>query len=217
MGNGSSPKECRVAGVHVLTDTSIQKRFSHGELAGFAARGGASVVQLRAKRGTTRQLLEWGREARDACRQHGCLFLINDRLDVALALGADGVHLGQDDMPVGTARKLLGERGVIGSSVHSIEELRRAEAEGASYVAFGPMYRTATKTDVGPLRALRELFALCEASSLPVIAIGGIGPAQVPELIAVGAAGIAVVSAVCFDPEPLEATKRLVAAAAAGR
>jgi thiamine-phosphate pyrophosphorylase len=201
-----------VAGLHVLTDTSIQHRFTHGQLADFAARGGAGVVQLRAKTASTRKLLNWGGEALKACREHGCLFLINDRVDVALALGADGVHLGQDDMPVAAARELLGPDAVIGSSVHSMDELRVAKEEGATYVAFGPIYRTRTKLDVGPVRGLRELFALCEASPLPVVAIGGIGPAQVQEVLAVGAAAIAVSSAVCLDPEPRLATRGLVQA-----
>ena len=212
MGNRSSDAARRVAGLHVLTDTSIQHRFTHGQLADFAARGGADVVQLRAKTAATKHLLDWGRESMEACRRHGCLFLVNDRVDVALALGADGVHLGQDDMPVAVARQLLGPDAVIGSSVHSREELLVAEDEGATYVAFGPIYRTRTKLDVGPVRGLRELFALCEASTLPVVAIGGIGPAQVGEVLAVGAAAIAVSSAVCLDPEPRLATRGLVQA-----
>ncbi len=149
---------------------------------------------------------------KDACRSHDCLFLINDHVDVALALSADGVHLGQDDMPVAMARKLLGDAAVIGSSVHSVTELRQAEEEGATYVAFGPIYRTRTKEDVGPVRGLQQLSALCGASTLPVIAIGGIGPDQVPELLALGVAGIAVVSAVCLDPEPRLAARAFVRA-----
>lgn len=210
--NRSSDDARRVAGLHVLTDTSIQHRFTHGQLAESAARGGACVVQLRAKTASTRKLLDWGREALKACREHDCLFLINDRVDVALALRADGVHLGQDDMPVAAARELLGPDAIIGSSVHSSDELRVAQEEGATYAAFGPIYRTRTKPDVGPVRGLRELFALCEASPLPVVAIGGIGPAQVQEVLAVGAAGIAVSSAVCLDPEPRLATRGLVQA-----
>ncbi len=212
MSKRDRPREHGVAGLHVLTDTSIQHRFSHGQLADFAARGGARVVQMRAKTATTRHLLEWGQEVSGACRAHGCLFLVNDHVDVALALGADGVHLGQDDMPVAIARRLLGDNAVVGSSVHSLAELRRAEDEGATYVAFGPVYRTATKVDVGPVRGLQQLSVLCESSTLPVIAIGGVGPDQVRELLAVGVAGVGVVSAVCLDPEPLEATREFVRA-----
>jgi thiamine-phosphate pyrophosphorylase len=212
MSTGDGNQRHRIGGLHVLTDTSIQHRFGHAELATLAARGGANVVQLRAKSASTRQLLDWGREAKEACREHGCLFLINDRVDVALALPADGVHLGQDDMPVGTARRLLGPGAVIGSSVHNLAELRQAAEEGASYVAFGPMYRTRTKLDTDKVKELHELSALCEASLLPVIAIGGIGPDQVPELLTAGAAGVAAVSAVCLDPEPLQATRAFVRA-----
>lgn len=212
MSDGDFGKKHPVVGLHVLTDTSLQHRFSHAQLAALAARGGADVVQLRAKSASTRQFLEWGLEAKDVCRQHRCVFLINDRVDVALAIEADGVHLGQDDMPVAVARTLLGPDAIIGNSVHDVAELRRAEEDGASYVAFGPMYRTRTKVDADKVKALHELAALCDASTLPVIAIGGIGPTQVPELLAAGAAGVAVISAICLDPEPLQATRAFVRA-----
>ena len=161
-----------------------------------ALAAGVRTVQLRDKTASTRSLIRLSLRLASLCRQHGALFIINDRVDVALAADAGGVHLGKDDMPVGTARKILGPAAVIGTSVRSCEEARRAEAQGADYLAANLVFATDTKQDIeGPL-GMEGVGELRRASELPLIAIGGIKPSNTAEVLKAGADGIAVVSAI---------------------
>ncbi|MFN3421266.1 MAG: thiamine phosphate synthase, partial [Armatimonadota bacterium] len=124
----------RIAGVYVVTDRFVNPKRSHLDIARSAVEGGAFILQLRDKEATTRQLLEWAREIRDLTRRTGTLFIVNDRVDIVLAADADGVHVGDDDMPVPIARRLLGAGKIIGRSVANEEEALQAVAEGADYV-----------------------------------------------------------------------------------
>jgi thiamine-phosphate pyrophosphorylase len=184
------------------------------EAAREAIAGGAQMVQLREKEMGDRQLLQLADELRTMTRQRGTLFFVNDRLDVAWMCGADGVHLGQDDLPVHRARELLERAGqghrLIGVSTHSLEQAREA-APRADYVAIGPIFPTRTKGYVrglGP-EIVRDVAA---AVDVPVMAIGGITAENVKEVIAAGADAVAVCSSVVGAPDIRAATEKLLAA-----
>ena len=173
-------------------------------------RGGARAVQLRNKGDTARELLTVGGELRGLTREAGALLFVNDRLDVALALGADGVHLGPHDLPVDAVRQRAPTDLLIGRSADDPEVARRAVAEGADYIGCGTVYPTATKADAGEVIGVRGLRRVAEAVPVPVLAIGGITVERAPEVAATGAAGVAVVGAVMGAPDPEGAARRLV-------
>lgn len=178
--------------------------------------GGCRMVQLREKEWPSGRLLPLAARLRTRCRDAGVTFVINDRVDLALALAADGVHLGQEDLPPGLARPLLRAGMLLGLSTHSVEQARTAQAAGADYVAVGAMFPTATKPDfelVGP-DLVRKLRGEIRA---PLIGIGGITPDNVGEVIRAGAAGVAVISAVCAAADPERATRRFLEAIRAAR
>jgi thiamine-phosphate pyrophosphorylase len=199
----------QIGRLHVLTDTVLQSRFSHLELARMAIKGGADTIQFRQKTGATREMIEIVRQLKQLCLDSGVTLIVNDRIDVAIAADADGVHLGQDDFPTGLARKLLGESRIIGGSAATLEEAQSCLAEGADYVGFGPVYPTASKSDAGPVTGIKLLKQTIEAIPLPIIAIGGISADNTPEVIRAGARGIAVISAVCCHKDPEQATRAL--------
>ncbi len=171
--------------------------------------GGCRLVQLREKEWPSGRLLPMAERLRDRCRAAGATFIVNDRLDLALALGADGVHLGQDDLPPAAARALLRPGMILGLSTHSLEQARAAQAAGADYVAVGSMFPTGTKPDfqlVGP-----ELIGKLRGEiGVPLIGIGGITHDNVAQVIRAGADGVAVISAVCGAPNPEAATRRFL-------
>jgi len=178
-------------------------------LAEAAVRGGATVVQLRGKALSYREFLDLGLRAADRLAGTGVPLIVNDRVDVALACGADGAHLGQEDMPLAEARKVLGPDRIIGISTHSTAQAREAALAGADYIGFGPVFPTATK-DAGPLQGVEVLKQVRASVGLPVIAIGGIGAENIGAVLAAGADGAAVISAVLGAPDVTAAATRLV-------
>ncbi len=194
---------------HVLTDTALQSRRSHVELAELAIAGGADTIQLREKGGSTREMIRVAKQIQTLCKKAGAVFIVNDRVDVAIASHADGVHLGQDDFPIPLARELLGAETIIGGSASTLEEARKCLAEGADYVGFGPVYPTGSKADAGPVSGLDMLRLVVREIPLPIVAIGGISAANAPLVISAGAHGIAVISAVCCQEDPTEAARSL--------
>lgn len=158
------------------------------------AQGGARIVQLRAKGVSDRVLFALAQEGLGAARAADVLFVVNDRPDVALMLGADGVHLGQDDLAPAEARRLLGGEAVIGWSTHSLEQLDHAAGEPVDYVAFGPVFPTVTKRDADPVVGLSGLRAARARTVRPLVAIGGITAGNARETVAAGADGLAVIS-----------------------
>ena len=203
------PKLKQIGRLHVLTDTELQSRFSHMELAKCAIRGGADTVQFRQKTASTREMIEMCREIKRLCKDADVTFIVNDRVDVAIASEADGVHLGQDDFPIPLARKLLGDTRIIGGSAVTLEEAQECLSEGADYIGFGPVYPTTSKNDAGPVTGIELLKEVVNAISIPIIAIGGVSVENTPEVIRAGAQGIAVISAVCCQENPEQATKEL--------
>jgi len=178
-----------------------------------ACAGGAAVVQLRAKLAIDRDALAWCRAMRTITRDSGTLFIVNDRFDLALAAGADGVHLGQGDLPPDRIPPQAREVLLIGRSTHDAEQARRACQEPIDYLAFGPVFGTTSKQsayDARGLPALGEIAAL--AGPLPLVAIGGIDLDHVAQVIRAGAAGAAVISAVAAAEDPVAATRALVTA-----
>ena len=159
-----------------------------------ALNAGCAIVQLRAKRLDDVAFLEIAKRVRSACSHAGVPFIVNDRADIARLVRADGLHLGQDDLSIEEARRVVGDM-QIGVSTHTLEQAETAEAEGADLIAFGPVFETQTKDNPDPVVGLRTLEALCQAVSRPVFAIGGITPENAGETLQAGARYIAVISA----------------------
>jgi thiamine-phosphate pyrophosphorylase len=195
--------------LHILTDTVIQTRFDHVELAERAIRGGADSIQYRRKSGSTAEMILEAKRVRAICKKAGVPLIVNDRIDVAIAADAEGVHLGRDDFPIRLARQLLGPHRIIGASAGSIEEARAGYEEGADYLGCGPIHTTGTKPDAGPAAGANLVRAIAGVVPIPLIAIGGITEADVDGLLDAGAHGVAVISAVCASPDPEEAARAL--------
>ncbi|MCP3678331.1 MAG: thiamine phosphate synthase [Deltaproteobacteria bacterium] len=177
-----------------------------------ALRGGVGAVQLREKDLSARELMELGSELRKVTRRYGARFLINDRVDIALALDCDGVHLGQRGISPRDARKLLGKSALIGVSTHGIEEARRAEEDGADFITLGPVFHTPSKASYGDPIGIEQIGRVKGEVSLPIFALGGIREERVREVMDGGADGIAVISAILTAKKPSEATASLVRA-----
>jgi thiamine-phosphate pyrophosphorylase len=197
--------------LHVLTVEPGGRGLSHRALAELAARAGADVVQFREKRGwTTAELVRGAREIAACVREHGVRLVVNDRPDVAAAAGADGVHLGASDPAPAEARRLLGRAAWIGRTVNGLDEARAAaRAVEVDYFGVGPVFATASKAGAAPALGLAGLRRIVEALDRPVIAIGGIVAERVCEVLAAGAYGVAVLSAVAASEDPAGQVARL--------
>jgi len=202
--------------LYVILDRSASRGRDLEEILDATITGGCRLIQLREKEWPSGRLLPLAERLRDRCRRAGVTFIVNDRVDLALAVGADGVHLGQDDLPVRAARPLLRPGMVLGRSTHSVAQARQAQSDGADYIAVGSMFPTQTKPDfvlVGPdlVRAVRPV------ARAPLIGIGGITQDNVAQVIRAGADGVAVISAVCGASDPAAATREFLAAISAER
>lgn len=195
--------------LYVITDPDLSRGRSHIEVAELAIAGGATVIQLRDKKAHTRKLIEVGQALRDITRRSGVTFILNDRVDVALAVDADGVHLGEDDMPVSLARKLLGPNKILGASPENPDYARREEAAGADYLGIGSVFGTSTKPDAGPPIGLDALARVKRSVKIPVIAIGGVNASNAAQAILAGADGVAVISAVVGAQDITKAAQQL--------
>ena len=195
--------------LYVITDEGIAGGRSHLEIARCAMEGGADVIQLRDKARSCTELVRIGRAIAAVTRPAGALFLVNDRLDVALACGADGVHLGQGDLRPDIARQLAPPGFIIGISVGSVAETCAAVADGADYVVVSPVFSTGSKSDAGPGLGLAMVRKMKNAVKVPVLAIGGITPGNVGDVIRAGADGAAVISAVVAQPDIAGAARHL--------
>ena len=178
-----------------------------------AVRGGVTMVQLREKDANTREFVALGLRLKELLAPLGVPLIINDRIDVALAVDADGIHIGQSDMPYEIARRLLGPGKIIGLSVENIDEVIRANALDVDYIAVSPVYGTPTKTDTAEPFGLEGLRRAVELTRHPVVAIGGMNERTAADVFAAGADGIAVVSAICSAPDPAAASHCLASLA----
>jgi thiamine-phosphate diphosphorylase len=193
---------------HELVESRADGR-SLADVVRAALAGGVTAVQLREKTVGAQRLADWAQQLWPACRRAGALLLINDRIDVAAAIEADGVHLGQSSLGPSTARSILGSSAVIGVSVHSMEELQQAVSSGAAdYVVFGHIYPTQSKPGLAP-RGVEQLQRTAAAAPVPVVGIGGISAANAGEVVSAGAAGVAVMSAIMQAAEPEERAREL--------
>ena len=192
----------------LVTDRFLAHGRSLVDIALAAARGGATMVQLREKDAPTREFLETARTLKAALKPLGVALAINDRLDIALAVDADGVHVGQSDMPVAEARRLLGPEKFIGLSITAPDEVLRSDAEAADYLGVGPIYLQQTKADASPPLGVEGLRDIRRLTDRPIVAIGGLTPENSGALPAAGADGFAVVSAIVGADDPETAARR---------
>ena len=195
--------------LYLVTDRGLARGRSNFEIVTAAVRGGATVVQLREKDCSTRQFIKQGLELKKFLKDHGVPLIINDRVDVAQAVKADGVHLGQSDMPLGLAKKILGDSMIIGISAESVQGAIEAEKGGADYLGVSPIYATPTKTDTAPALGLEGLRAIRRAVRLPLVGIGGLNTENAADVIRNGADGVAVVSAIVAADDPATAASDL--------
>jgi thiamine-phosphate pyrophosphorylase len=198
--------------LYLITDRQQTAGQSLPDVIAAALRGGVRALQVREKDLAPRQLYPLVCELQRLTRQYGARLLINDRIDIALAAHADGVHLTTTSLPVAVARRLLGSEALIGVSTHNLAEAQAAAEGGADFLVFGPIFYTPSKAPYGEPVGLTALGAVRRAVDIPILAIGGIKPDNVEQVLATGADGIAVISAIIAAADPAAATRELLAA-----
>jgi thiamine-phosphate pyrophosphorylase len=196
-------------GLYLVTDRRLCGPRSLEEVVLMAVRGGAACVQLREKSLSTLAFVQEARRIKAILAPFGAALIINDRIDVALAVGADGVHIGQSDMPAHMARELMGPRALIGLSVETWEDVERARTMNVDYLGVSPVFDTPTKTDTKGHWGLEGIRRIRAATLLPLVAIGGLHAANAEDAVRAGADSIAVVSAICSAPDPFLASQEL--------
>jgi thiamine-phosphate pyrophosphorylase len=199
----------QLPGLYAIIDTQYLKKLNPVDAAGQVIRGGATTIQLRDKTMTRKELLPVAQQLKNLCAEHKVLFIVNDHLDVALAADADGLHLGQHDLPVEAARKLLPMDKILGCSTTTVEEATTAQSEGADYIAVGSMYPTPSK-ETATVVGLKRLRQIRQALTLPLVAIGGITRDNATEVITAGADSVAVISAILQAEDLEKATRQIV-------
>ncbi|PKR49825.1 thiamine phosphate synthase [Thalassospira povalilytica] len=195
--------------LYLVLDPELCRTHSMVETTQAAIAGGATIVQLRDKRAGTEGLIRIGRELMDAMRGTGVPLIVNDDIDAAIAIGADGLHVGQDDLPTKTARDRLGPDKIIGLSIEDETVARKVDRSIVDYVGIGPVFATPTKPDHKPAIGFDGLASLVRIAGLPSVAIGGLKRDHVDPVFEAGANGIAVVSAICGQPDPEGATRKI--------
>lgn len=198
--------------LYLVTDTGIGCQAGHtvSHIVEEACRAGVRWVQVREKTASTRAFVELAAELKRITQTYGARLIINDRVDVALAVDADGVHVGQDDMPHPLVRKLIGPAKILGLSVNNLAELEAARGADVDYLGVAAIFPTATKQDTSSLLGLDGLREICRRTHLPTFAIGGIHTGNIRDVIQAGATGAAVVSAICGHSAPYEAARELI-------
>ncbi len=197
-------------GVYLVTDRGLCRNRPLQEIVLQAIQGGVAYIQLREKELSTRDFVEEAVAVKKMLAPHQVPLIINDRIDVALACGADGIHIGQEDMPYPTARRLLGEKAIIGLSVETWADVEAAELLAVAYIGVSPVFATPTKTDTKEPWGLAGLKKIKSFSRHPVVAIGGIHETNARDVVAAGADCLAVVSAICSADDPAAATRKIL-------
>ncbi|MGH7766509.1 MAG: thiamine phosphate synthase [Candidatus Binatia bacterium] len=197
--------------LYAILDTGFCKDRSPAAILGEFMMAGVKLVQLRAKEQSSGEFFALAKEARRVTRPAGATFIVNDRADIALACNADGVHLGQDDLPLAAARKILGREKIIGISTHDLTQAREAETNGADYIGFGPIFGSATKNTGFTARGLDMLREIRAAVKIPIVAIGGITESNVAEVWNAGADSAAVISHLMEAEDVATKVKRILA------
>ena len=186
---------------YAMADTLNRPALSFQQLARQLCAGGVRLLQLRVKQQPTRDFVSLATAVQRICRRYQCTLIINDRLDVALAVGADGVHLGQEDLPLAAARKIVGGEKIIGVSTHTAQQALSAEQAGADYIGFGPLFGTTTKTTGYTARGLGQLQEVRQQVRIPIVAIGGITAERAPAVLRAGADAVALISDIVLAPD----------------
>ena len=194
--------------LYLVTDRKMLRGGDLGQSIELAIQGGVTLVQLREKSVSTREFLELAQRVKEITAFYQIPLIINDRLDIALAIDADGLHIGQDDLPVLKARELLGKRKIIGVSASTLAEALLAQQQGADYLGVGAVFSTSTKTDASKV-SLQQLEIIKKSVTIPVVAIGGINETNLKQVLATGIDGVSVVSAILAKKDILEAAKQL--------
>jgi len=203
--------------LYLVTDRRLARGRPTLDVVRAAVAGGVTCVQLREKTCTTREFIEEALAVSGFLKASRVPLIINDRLDVALAVEAEGVHLGQNDMPLATARRIVGNSMLIGISAESLQDAVDAARGGADYIGVSPIFDTPTKTDTAPALGLAGLSAIRRVVTIPLVAIGGLGLQNAAEVIRHGADGVAVVSAIVSADDPRKAAGNLLAEIRRGR
>lgn len=198
------------AGIYLVTSESLSGGRTTVDIVAAALDAGVRLIQLREKEMPVRPFMDLAVRVRKLTAERGALLIVNDRLDVALSVGADGVHLGQDDFPIPAARRLAPDM-ILGASTHSVAEARRAQEEGASYINIGPLYSTTTKEWSGRFLGLEGLREIAAVARVPYTVMGGIKSGHLPALVSAGVRTVAVVTAITAAADPREAARRLLA------
>lgn len=198
----------KISGLYAVIDAACVKPETFGDVARALLSGGARIIQVRAKDRAEGELLGVCEAVQKATQERGALFIVNDRIDIALLCGADGVHLGQDDIPVAEARMLLGPSKIIGVSTHNALEAQEAASSKADYISFGPVFFTKTKKDAQDPKGVPGLKEIRKAVSLPIVAIGGINEGNMAEVFAAGANAVAMISFLLSSPIPADIRAR---------
>ncbi|WP_080058521.1 thiamine phosphate synthase [Spirosoma aerolatum] len=198
--------------LYLVTDSTVARRAGHTLpfVVEAACRAGVRWVQLREKELSTRAFLALGTEIKAITQAYGAHLIINDRVDIALALDADGVHVGQDDMPYPMVRSLIGPEKIIGLSINNLAELQGIDSDELDYLGIATVFPTGTKQDTSSLLGLEGLQNICSQTSIPTVAIGGINAQNIQQIMQTGVTGAAVVSAICGQPSPYEASRELL-------
>ena len=200
-----------LSGLYIILDPSVYPARSLVSVLTTAAEAGASLFQYRNKTASMKEAYVEALALRQAAAKAGVLFIVNDRCDLAMAVDADGVHLGQGDLPLDLARKVMGPDKLIGISTHNPDQVREAAAGKPDYLAFGPIFKPASKQDHDPIVGLEGLHAIRALTSLPVFAIGGIQIDQAGEVMRAGANGVAVIAAILKAPDISQAVNAFLA------
>jgi thiamine-phosphate pyrophosphorylase len=203
----------RLPPIYPITDKKLAGKPTHLSIVKELVRGGAQLVQIRDKSTPVGELLRDLRQCVEFAWIRRVTLIVNDRCDLVLSCGSAGVHLGQDDMPPAAARAVLGEKHIIGFSTHSLAQVRESRTMPIQYIGFGPVYGTTTKKNASPTVGLQRLANACKVSSVPVVAIGGIGLQQVRNVLDAGAASVAVISALMTATDPALQMERFLAEA----
>ena len=195
--------------LYLVTDRNLSRGKTTLDIVKLAVRGGVTCVQLREKDCTTREFINEALAIKDFLKTSKIPLIINDRLDVAQAVGAEGIHLGQSDMPFSMAKTIVGNSMIIGISAESVKDAIQAEKEGADYIGVSPIYKTPTKTDTAPPLGLPGLREIRKAVNIPLVGIGGLNKSNVYDVIKNGGDGVAVVSAIVSADDPEESSRAL--------
>lgn len=203
------PKLAQALAVYVLTDRALSRGLSEEDVVRRAITGGATAIQLRWKEGPLREAVSVARELKSICAEHEVLFVVNDRLDLAMAVQADAVHLGEDDLPVPNARALVGDSMIIGYSPADLSEIPWAIESGADYLGVGPVYGTSSKDDAGDAVGIERMREVRDLTDIPFVGIGGINASNAVPVVEAGADGVAVISSVVAQDDIEEAARLL--------